>query len=720
MQLSKLVFLSFLLFVVSNANSQTEMVPFPIDWEEFPNGEINLSFALEKPAGKDGFIKIENGHFVKPNSKRFRIWGVNLTAGACFPEKTEAPKVAAFLSAAGINAVRFHFLDSNWGADKSLFDYNLDHTQAFNPEQIDKLDYFVAELKKQGVYSNFNLNVGRNYRKGDDVPYYDYLGLAKGTTLFNDRIIELQKDYATQLLTHKNTYTGNQYKNEPALAFIEIVNENSLVEAWFTGRLNGDHNSTETSTWSGIPKYYADELTKKYNEWLEKQFFENELKAYKKEIDVAADSLVPRLKETEFNTASDKRFITEAMFIIETEKNFYRAIYNHLKETIGVNQLVAANSDHNHYKSGNALLSATSKLDFVDGHVYWQHPKYFKDQTTGKNTFSIDNLPMVDDPTWSTVAQLSRSAVEGKPFTVSETNHPYPNEYSCEGFITLGAYGLLQDWDGIYFYTFEHGDPAEWKSKKPNYFDILNDPVKFANLVAGALMFQRGDVDAAKTTVYRNYTQNDIIEGIRADAGEKPFFTPGFPAETPLVYKTRIQSFIGGENDFPEINETNPILSETRQLMWFPNEDGMIRLSTPQTQALIGHSKKLNIFKTKNFQLKLNNKFASVVLTSLDGKPIESSEKMLLALTSKSILSGAKWNADRTSLLEWGEQPFGIEPVTGKIEITGIENAETIFFIPLDGSGKSMGKQLRATYENQKWSFDLSRVPTVWYIVERK
>ena len=176
------------------------------------------------------------------------------------------------------------------------------------------------------MYSNFNLNVGRNYRKGDDVPYYDYLGLAKGTTLFDDRIIELQKDYAIRLLTHKNNYTGNEYRNEPALAFIEIVNENSLVEAWFTGRLNGDHNSTKTSTWSGIPKYYADELTKKYNDWLEKQFPDYELLAFKKDIGIAANELVPRLKETEFNNVPDKRFYTETYFIIKTERNFYLKI----------------------------------------------------------------------------------------------------------------------------------------------------------------------------------------------------------------------------------------------------------------------------------------------------------------------------------------------------------------------------------------------------------
>jgi len=52
------------------------------------------------------------------------------------------------------------------------------------------------------------------------------------------------------LLTHKNLYTGKEYRDEPSLAFIEIVNENSLVEASFGKRLTGTQTTTQTTTWS--------------------------------------------------------------------------------------------------------------------------------------------------------------------------------------------------------------------------------------------------------------------------------------------------------------------------------------------------------------------------------------------------------------------------------------------------------------------------------------
>lgn len=696
------------------------MVSFPVDWEKLPSGAVNLSYLLDRPAGRNGFITIRDGHFVQPGGERFRIWGVNLTGGACYPEKEDATRVAEMLASLGINAVRFHFLDSDWGADKSIFPYDTNTTRVLDPGQLDRLDYFVAQLAGQGIYSNFNLNVGRNYREGDQVPYHQYLGLAKAVTLFDDRIIELQKEYASMLLTHRNPYTGNEYRNEPSLAFLEIVNENSLVEAWFGGRLRGTHSSTRTGTWIDIPEYYAEELTRKYNDWLQKRLTRGELHALRQEAGVEKGDPVPRLDPDEFEGASDFRFHTEARFIIETEDNFYSGIYRFLKDSVRVSQLVAANSDHNHYKSGYALLSTTSKLDFVDGHVYWQHPSYGTDPETGERTFSIDNTPMVNDPERSTPVQLSRSAVAGMPYTVSETNHPYPNEYACEGIITLGAYALLQDWDGIYFYTFEHDDPSLWKDKIPRHFDILHDPAKLAGLVAGALMFHRADLEPAQRIVYRNYAEDELIEGIRKDPAPGPYFTPGFSQLIPLKYRTRIVSFSGGKNDYPSINTNSPVISQTGQLVWFHDDHkGLLVMDSDRTQGLTGFTKTMESQETRNMAVSIDNPFASVVISSMDGNPIERSGRMLLTTTSTSILIGARWNEERTSLEQWGELPFRIAAVTGVVRLKKLEVDGQLRITPLDGAGIPAGEAFSVAQEEGTYSISIGAAPTMWYLVEK-
>ena len=87
----------------------------------------------------------------------------------------------------------------------------------------------MAELKKRGIYVDLNLNVGRSYRAGDSVPDFDRIRWAKGMTLYDPRLIALQKEYARMLLTHVNPYTGLAYRDEPAMAIVEILNENARL-----------------------------------------------------------------------------------------------------------------------------------------------------------------------------------------------------------------------------------------------------------------------------------------------------------------------------------------------------------------------------------------------------------------------------------------------------------------------------------------------------------
>jgi hypothetical protein len=221
--------------------------------------------------------------------------------------------------------------------------------------------------------------------------------LAKAATLFNDRMIMLQKEYARQLLTHTNPYTGNKYTDEPAVIIVEIVNENSLVEAWFSDRVTGK-NYLNPHTWSGTPPYYAMELTKKYNEWLLENMSSNVIDSIAREAGRNQDGLIPRLESKEFKDASQLRFHTEASFIMDLERRFYSGMHHFLKSTLGLKAHVAGNSDHNHYKSGYALLSSLAKLDVIDGHIYWQHPNYIRDPETGKNRIQFKYTPMVNEP----------------------------------------------------------------------------------------------------------------------------------------------------------------------------------------------------------------------------------------------------------------------------------------------------------------------------------
>lgn len=718
----KLTFLVLIAIVAVSSKSFTdsskELVPFSMIWEKSKDSKLNLSFLLEKPAGKDGFITIKDGHFKKPSGERFKMWGGNLTGPACFPDKKDAPLVAAYFARFGINTVRLHFMDSNWGQDKSLFNYGLNTTRELFAAQLDKLDYFIYELKKAGIYSDINLNVGRTFRIGDGVPEYEYLGLAKAVTIFDDHIIELEKEYAKQLLTHVNPYTGNAYINEPAIATIEIVNENSLVEAWFGGRLLGKNTATRNGTWSDIPPYYGKELTKKFNLWLKDNVSSSEIVLLEKEAGVKAGEEIPRLSPTEFNTASELRFHSEANFIINTEHDFYSGMFNYLKNDLSVKSMIVANSDHNHSNNGYALLSNTSLTDVVDGHVYWQHPGTMIDKITGKQYTGIENTPMVNNPGFSTVVQLSRSAVEGKPYTISETNHPFPNEYACEGIPILGAYALLQDWDGIFFHELSNVNYSMWNSNYPGSFCMGLDPVKMSLMAASGLMFLRNDLIPSESCVYRGYAKDDIIEGIRETSDHKPFFTQVYSPLIPLIEKTRIRSFNKKINDFPEIKDQVEIKAETGEIIWHSTERSFVEVAAPKTESLIGYIPETASL-LKHLIVNIQNEFAAITLISLDDKPLATAGKLLLITTGQTGLSVMKWSDDRKRLIEPGKKPTTIEVITGEIVLTGLTNAKSLVAEPLDGGGNPLKSQ-SLPINNGTVHLIVGNDITVWYYLQVK
>ena len=93
--------------------------------------------------------------------------------------------------------------------------------------------------------------------------------------------------------------------------------------------------------------------------------------------------------------------------------------------------------------------------------------------------------------------ELSRSAFVGKPYTISEVNHPNPNEYASETIPILAAYGAFQDWDGIFVYTFEPKALDDWQPYVVDNFDITLDPVKMIQMSVGALLMSLSTIIVA-------------------------------------------------------------------------------------------------------------------------------------------------------------------------------------------------------------------------------
>lgn len=685
-------------------------VPFPLDWERLEESVLDYSGRLDAPAGKNGFIRAEGARLRKPDGTRWRVWGMNICGPYCFPTKEQAIHLADDFARFGFNCIRFHHMDASWSV---LFDKKLNHTRQLDPTAMDRLDFFIAALKKRGIYVNLNLNVGREYREGDEVPDHGFLGYGKSATYFNPRLLELQQEFARQLLTHRNPYTGNEYRHEPAVAVVEMVNENSVLEGWVNWRLEGE-DVEHPGTWTKIPVRYAEALTARYNEWLTANRTPEQVAALRREAGVMETEPIPRLHPGQFAAASKDRFHTEAEFLIGLERAFFTGMDDLLRNELGVRSLVIGTADHNDGYGAYAHIVENARLAFVDGHGYWQHP------SIGEVTV-CRNDPMVNDPWDATITQFARTPMVDRPFTISETNHPFPHRFAFEGVPILTPYMLFHDWDGIWWFTWGPGrnSPSERGIPRNGWFQFSVDPVKVANLLACAPMWFRQDVRPAETTVIRSYSPDEIVEALRLDRKERPFFTPGFTRETPLMHATRFAVDGRPASIFPAAPPPDAIRSDTGQLAWLdaPGKRGVVTVDTPRSQAQIGFLG-ANAKPLPHLVPRVENEACALQLTSMDNRPIARTDRLLLSTTSWSGNDDMVWNEDGTTLTGWGAGPVHIEPVRGTITIRGLEDAREITVEPLSPLGAPTDRQWPARKENDTFVVEIGSPPATLALIQ--
>ena len=235
------------------AAAEDAMFPFVVSYDA-PQNVTNVAAWLDGPAGKHGPVRAENGHLAT-DAGPLRLWATNFCFEACFPSHEQAERVAARLARFGINCVRMHHMDARsiWGDSPNKL--------TIDPKKIERLDYLIYQLKLHGIYTDINLHVSRflgeaeGFVAQDQRPDYD-----KGLGNFEPRMIELQKKYARDLLTHVNPYTKSSYAREPAVAMVEISNEDALFTVWGWNQLDR------------LPEPYATTYRKVWNTWLRKKY----------------------------------------------------------------------------------------------------------------------------------------------------------------------------------------------------------------------------------------------------------------------------------------------------------------------------------------------------------------------------------------------------------------------------------------------------------------
>lgn len=248
------------------AADQTEqgMTPFVIPWDDAVSGTAtDVSFLNTAPAGANGYIVAKQGHFVESRTgKRIRFLGTNFCFRSDFPEHADAEKIAAHLAKMGVNVVRITHEDFNTTA---LWDKSYKGHTRLDPAGLDRLDYLIAQLKLHGIYVDLNLHVSRTFSPEDGFPDsvkqipFDF---DKRIDNYDRKMVQLQKQFARDYLTHVNPYTRMTYAIDPAVAMIEINNENTLAGPAAGG----------IDTFNRLPEPFRAEFVKGWNDYLRSKY----------------------------------------------------------------------------------------------------------------------------------------------------------------------------------------------------------------------------------------------------------------------------------------------------------------------------------------------------------------------------------------------------------------------------------------------------------------
>jgi len=201
-------------------------------------------------------VRIRDGRFFT-DAGRFRVWGVNTCFDANFPTHDDADKVAAHMAKLGINAVRMHHHDTA-PAPRGIWGPVADGRRTLSPEMVERQDYFLNELHRNGIYANLNLHVGREVTEAEgfprqDLPYatrYD-----KYLLYFEPQARARLKEFCREYLLHENPYRKLRRVDDPAIAMIEITNENSF-------------STLGPEIAASLPEPHRGEFKRQWNAWL--------------------------------------------------------------------------------------------------------------------------------------------------------------------------------------------------------------------------------------------------------------------------------------------------------------------------------------------------------------------------------------------------------------------------------------------------------------------
>ncbi len=672
--------------------------PFTPEPDRFAaDAALDLRSLNERVAGERGWIAVSpDGDLLRGDRTPIRFWAINnstvaepLAKWSDHPPRDLA-RHARWIAKRGVNLGRCYLLiEPRDGEGRLAADPSTP-----NPARVDAIRRYVATMKAEGIYTlltplwpqTMRLPAGWGIAGPDGQS-------ANGLIFFNERLQALYKQWLKELLTKPNPHAGGlPLAQDPALAFIQILNEDSLL-FW---------------TAQGISREQQRVLGARFAAWARTAYgsLDAALKAWggpfagdKDRIgdDPAAGILGLHIlwMHTSAAPPQTRRLRDELRFTAELQRGFYAMMAEFLRRECGYRGLI---NGSNWKTADERVLGDIERWTYEAGDAaavnrYTGGDHQGDPGMVGWAVRAGDRYRLFSCLTSPREFPLALRHPTGRPMLVTESQWVTPTRWQAEGPLMVAAYGSLTGLDAFFWFD---TSASEWMPPaSANGFlkDSLGKwvcatPEQVGMFPAAALIHRQGLVRRGRPVLVdrpgdqlfaRRVPPLPEASGFDANRDAKRTGPGAAGRIDPLAFlvgPVAVDFRPGqpsGEDPAPSIDAAAGVVRANTGELVLDHRRGLLTISTTQAQAVIGFPDRAGPpIATADAAFTIRNRYAAVALVALDGKPLRESRRILLQVGTESRPTG--WTEQEQGdglvrITSLGRAPWAVAAADGEVRL---------------------------------------------------
>jgi len=285
---------------------------------------------------------------------------------------------------------------------------------------------------------------------------------------------------------------------------------------------------------------------------------------------------------------------------------------------------------------------------------------------------------------------LAMYQVAGKPMSITEYNHSWPNTSAGEAPLYLAVHGARQGWDALYLFAYGHD--ADYLTNTIRGLDIRQHPTQLANLPIAALIFRRGDLTPLASVRQAPLPPDRELE-LAATKGGSWNLANGFKAglDANDILRHRLELVV----DPAATLVTAPRYAggfrwgDDQAAQEGQGDTAVLRVDTRRTKAAFGHLASRLLVFGDGVAVRVGPTAAGTAtcaVSLLGGDSFSAPRQALVVVTAAAANTGQAWkrSADADGQSRWeitdcGRAPTCIETVAVDLELPAPRGLPQVF-----------------------------------------